>query len=119
VPTPLPTQTPTPAPTPRPTTDPALDTVPPLPIMLAMPEVSPVTFTVRWNAMDNSGIASYLVWVRVNGGTWENWLETTDTQALYYGEPGNTYEFALWAVDLAGNWSSNVELEPQAVTRVN
>lgn len=119
VPTPLPTQTPAPTPTPRPTTDPALDTVPPLPIMLAMPEVSPVTFTVRWNALDNSGIASYLVWVRVNGGAWENWLETSATQALYYGEPGNTYEFALWAVDLAGNWSSNVELEPQAVTRVN
>jgi hypothetical protein len=38
--------------------------------------------------------------------------------AQYTGASGSTYEFAVWAVDLAGNWSANVELVPQAVTHV-
>jgi len=68
--------------------------------------------------MDDSGIASYIVWVRVNGGDWTKWLETSDTQADYTGSSGNTYDFALWAEDLAGNWSQNIELSPQATTKV-
>ncbi|MCC6803426.1 MAG: hypothetical protein IT319_11110, partial [Anaerolineae bacterium] len=52
------------------------------------------------------------------GGTWEKWLETSAVQADYAGASGSTYEFALWAVDLAGNWSENIDLVPQAVTTV-
>lgn len=103
---------------PRPTIDPALDTTPPVPTMVALPVISPSKFMVSWLATDDSGIEQYLVWVRVNGGEWQPWLETSDTQAEYSGEPGNTYEFAVWAVDLAGNWSLNTELTPQAVTSV-
>jgi hypothetical protein len=106
------------APTARPTTDPAVDTAAPSTSMLALPVVSPPVFTVAWSAQDNSGIESYLVWVRVDGGDWQPWLETTATSAQYTGASGSTYEFAVWAVDLAGNWSSNIELEPQAVTHV-
>jgi hypothetical protein len=111
---------PTPEPTaiPRPTLDPALDTTPPIPTMQALPEDSPPTFRVQWGAQDESGIASYIVWVRVDGGAWQKWLETTATEADYAGSVGNTYEFSLWAVDLAGNWSQNIDLTPQAVTRV-
>ena len=111
--------TPVPAqPTPRPTTDPALDTQPPTASVLALPETSPPTFTVQWGGRDDSGIESFLVWVRADGGTWEPWLETSELQADYSGQPGSTYEFAVWALDLAGNWSSNTQLSPQAVTRV-
>ena len=112
VPTPMPTASP------QPTTDPAFDTTPPLPVMAPLPVVSSPTFSVQWSGLDNSGIVSYIIWVRVNGGAWEKWLETTSIQADYTGAPGNTYEFAAWALDLAGNWSQNVELEPQAVTSV-
>jgi hypothetical protein len=73
---------------------------------------------VPLGGQDNSGIAGYLVWVRENGGTWQPWLETSETQADYNGTSGSTYEFAVWAVDLAQNWSTNTELSPQAVTRV-
>jgi hypothetical protein len=111
--TPLPPQ-----PTARPTTDPALDTQPPVASVLALPETSPPTFTVEWGGRDDSGIASYLVWVRENEGDWQPWLETAETRAEYSGQPGSSYEFAVWAQDLAGNWSSNTELTPQAVTRV-
>lgn len=103
----------------RPTVDPAQDTTAPVTSMIPLPVVSPPSFTVTWNAQDDSGIAGYLVWVRVDGGQWQPWLEDTQhTQAVFSGESGRRYEFAVWAFDLAGNWSLNTELSPQAVTSV-
>lgn len=103
---------------PRPTLDPALDTSPPTTTMSPLPVVSPATFTVYWAGQDDSGIKSFLIWVRIDGGEWQPWLDTTDTQAQYTGESGKRYEFAAWAQDLAGNWSLNTELTPQATTAV-
>ncbi|MCC6803665.1 MAG: hypothetical protein IT319_12350 [Anaerolineae bacterium] len=114
----IPTAVPTTAPTAVPTTDPALDQQPPTVLIEALPLYSPATFTVRWSGDDDGGIAGFIIWVRVNGGNWQKWLETTDLQADYTGTPGDAYEFALWAVDLAGNWSSNIDLLPQAATIV-
>lgn len=111
-------------PPPRPTTDPALDTRPPIASVLELPAISEPTFTVSWRGIDDSGIAGYLIWVRVDGGDWQPWLETPpdavelQTSAIYTGTPGSTYDFAAWAVDLAGNWSENVNLRPQATTRI-
>ncbi|MEO8607990.1 MAG: hypothetical protein ABI690_08920 [Chloroflexota bacterium] len=104
---------------PRPTLDPALDTNPPSTTMNPLPVVSPATFTVYWSGQDDSGIQTFLVWVRIDGGQWQPWIEaTTDTQAQYTGESGKRYDFAVWAQDLAGNWSLNTELTPQATTAV-
>lgn len=108
----------TPLPTARPTVDPALDNRPPQATVLALPQVSEATFTVAWTGQDDSGIDRYLIWVRVDGGEWRPWLETSATSADYTGSPGSMYEFAAWAVDLGGNWSSNTVLEAQAATRV-
>lgn len=94
------------------------DITPPLTGMDNLPETSPATFTVRWNGSDTSGIEKYLVWVRVNDGEWQPWLETTRTTGEYVGARGNTYSFAVWAVDGAGNWSLNTDLQPQAWTQV-
>ncbi|MAS37914.1 MAG: hypothetical protein CL610_28220 [Anaerolineaceae bacterium] len=103
----------------RPTVDPAQDVAAPVTTMAPLPVVSPAQFTIVWNGQDDSGIDYFLVWVRVDGGTWQPWLEdTTQTQATFSGEPGKRYEFAVWAVDLAGNWSLNTELIPQAITSV-
>ncbi len=103
---------------PRPTIDPAHDITPPQASITPLPVVSPATFTVYWSAQDDSGIERYLIWVRADGGEWQPWLETVDTSSPFSGEAGKTYEFAAWAVDLAGNWSPNTELSPQAVTAV-
>jgi len=108
----------TPVPTARPTTDPALDTTPPTTVVESLPEFSPTTFTVRWDASDNSGISSFVVWVRVSGGEWQPWLETTDREAIYTALSGTRVEFAAWAVDLAGNWSTNMDLIAQATTLI-
>lgn len=102
----------------RPTVDPAQDTTPPVAAVAPLPELSQATFTVTWNGTDDSGIAQYLIWVRVDGGEWLPWLQTTRTEGQYTGERGRTYEFAAWALDFGGNWSANTDIRPQAVTRV-
>ncbi len=102
----------------RPTVDPAFDTRPPVTRLEPLPEVSPTVFTVRWSAEDDGGIDKYLVWVRIDEGEWQPWLETPGTEGQYIGQSGSAYAFAVWAVDLAGNWSLNTELSAQATTRV-
>jgi len=102
----------------RPTVAPENDTSPPMPTMQSLPPTSPQIFTVKWGAEDDGGIQSYFVWVRINDGDWLPWLETTETQSDYAGEPGQFYEFALWVQDMAGNWSTNTELQPMTSTRV-
>jgi len=102
----------------RSTTDPTNDSRPPTTSMSPLPAVSPVTFTVSWSGDDDSGIEKYLVWVQINGGEWQPWLETERIEAVYTGVVGSTYNFAVWAVDLAGNWSTNTTLTPQATTQV-
>lgn len=105
-------------PQPGSTADIASDLTPPIPAMQPLPAQSPPVFEVRWGAEDVSGIARYVVWVRVDGGAWQTWLETDRTFSQYTGETGRTYEFAVWAVDRAGNWSPNVALTPMAGTTV-
>ena len=95
------------------------DTTAPITHMQPLPPNSPPTFPVQWGGEDDTGIARYLVWVRVGSSEWQLWQETTATQAEYAGEPGTLYEFAVWAVDVAGNWSPNSDLQVQAYTFVN
>lgn len=112
------TPTPPPAPTVRPTVDPALDRLPPTGRVLPLPEYSPTSFEVYWDGSDDSGIESFIVWARVDGGDWVSWLTTTNTHATYHGKAGQRIDFAVWVVDLAGNWSTNINLQPQATTTV-
>jgi hypothetical protein len=86
--------------------------------MDALPEVSARTFVVRWSAEDNGAIDRYIVWVQINDGGWTPWVETQRSEGIYTGVPGDTYRFAVWAVDSAGNWSPNTDLQVQAQTRV-
>jgi len=102
----------------RATVAPENDTSPPTPTMQALPEVSSPIFTVSWDAQDDGEVKNYFVWVRVNGGDWLPWLETSAKQNDYAGESGSLYEFAVWAQDAAENWSLNTELVPMASTRV-
>lgn len=94
------------------------DTTPPVTSMQPLPEISPSSFEVHWQAEDDSPIERYLVWVKVDDGEWRPWLETTSTHGVYTGQSGSTYAFAVWALDGAGNWSNNLQLVAQAVTRI-
>jgi hypothetical protein len=86
--------------------------------MQALPEISARTFIVSWGAEDDGQIDRYVVWVQLNEGEWQPWLETQRTESIYTGIPGNRYRFAVWAIDTAGNWSMNVELQAQTQTIV-
>ena len=118
-PQPTPTQIiPTAGPVIAPTIAPEDDNEPPATFMEPLPAISARTFIVSWGAMDDGQIDRYVVWVQINAGDWQPWLETQRTESIYTGIPGNTYKFAVWAVDTAGNWSINVELEAQTETVV-
>jgi hypothetical protein len=96
----------------------ASDTSAPTALVLPLPIISPPQFTVRWQGQDDGRIVRYLIWVRVNGGDWQPWLETESTQADYQGSAGSSYEFAAWALDDAGNWTATTDLTAQAATAV-
>jgi hypothetical protein len=113
--TPIPTQVNLPPPPLPIVTD---DTAPPTTRMEALPEISPAVFIVRWQGDDASGVEKFIIWLRINGGEWQPWLETARNEAYFTGEAGNRYEFAAWALDYAGNWSTNIDLTPQAQTQV-
>jgi hypothetical protein len=76
--------------------------VSPLPAVTATPQ-----FTVSWSGRDGaggSGIASYSIYVSVDGGAFLPWLtNTTLTSATYDGAFGHSYAFYSVATDSAGN----------------
>lgn len=102
----------------RPTVAPENDVTPPTPTIEPLPLMSNQIFNVKWSGEDDGQIQTYFVWVRVNNGDWLPWLETTSTNEDYAGESGSFYEFAVWVQDMAGNWSTNTELQPMASTQV-
>jgi hypothetical protein len=88
------------------------DTLPPTASVTALPAYSPGSFEVRWSGTDTapngctpSGIASYDVQYRVNGGSWVAWKQETTTTSgtIQSGTNGSLYEFRARAVDEVGN----------------
>jgi hypothetical protein len=84
----------------------ALDVTPPTSSVSALPstESSP-SFTVSWSGSDphGPGIASYDIYVSVNGGAFQPWLTgTTKTSATYSGQAGHSYGFYSIATDTQG-----------------
>lgn len=91
------------------------DTFAPTATVEAQPQFSPGRFTVRWSGFDSAppnctptGIASYDVQFRVNGGSWQNWQRATTGTSATFENAGNGQfvEFRARAVDRAGNLQS-------------
>ncbi len=60
------------------------------------------------NAADGgpaSGVASYAIYVSINGGSWSQWMTVpaSSPTAIYTGQSNTTYSFYSIATDLAGN----------------
>ena len=76
--------------------------VSPLPATMSSP-----TFTVSWSGQDpgGPGIASYNIWVSIDGGAYTEWVKnTTATSAVYTAITGtHTYAFYSQATDYVGN----------------
>ncbi|MFC1683668.1 choice-of-anchor D domain-containing protein, partial [Candidatus Zixiibacteriota bacterium] len=80
------------------------------------------SFPVNWSGSDpapSSGIASYSVWVLVDGLFPTQWLtDTTDTTAAYSGSNGHSYSFYSTTKDAAGNEEA-VPGTPDCTTHVD
>lgn len=84
-----------------------VDATPPVSQVTRLPvyETSP-SFLVQWSGTDTggSGIASYNVYVSVDGGSYSLWQSaTTQTQAVYNGALGHRYAFYSTAIDNNAN----------------
>jgi hypothetical protein len=91
----------------NPTTN-TIDGVPPTSTVTALPAVVVDTnFTVSWFGSGDpggSGLQSYDIYVSDNGGPFQVWLGgVTQTNAVFSGQPGNSYGFYSIARDNAGN----------------
>ncbi|MCX7681661.1 MAG: hypothetical protein N2508_06830, partial [Anaerolineae bacterium] len=101
-----------------------VDLTPPASSVSALPPIHTTTsFTVSWSGVDPSpgipsGLATYDVYVSVNGGAYELWQSGVDTtMAVFTGVQGSTYRFYSIARDKAGNVES-APLAPDAETRI-
>ncbi|NJN12549.1 MAG: hypothetical protein HC815_33155 [Richelia sp. RM1_1_1] len=77
-------------------------------------------FNVSWTGSDDgSGIVSYDVYVSVDGGKFELWLDdTSETSAVYTGEVGKTYSFYSVAKDGVG-YTEEVAVTADTTAKVN
>ena len=82
--------------------DPPTSAVDPLPAALGP------SFAVSWSGADaGSGIAAFDVFVSVDGGVFELWLDdVSQTEATYHGAAGRTYAFYSVATDNVGHAES-------------
>lgn len=83
------------------------DTVPPSSQVAALSETSPALIPVRWSGSDDdqgSGIDSFDVFVSIDGGSFQRWLDGVRTVSAFYpGAAGRRYAFYSVARDVAGN----------------
>ncbi|MFQ6058515.1 MAG: carboxypeptidase regulatory-like domain-containing protein [Anaerolineae bacterium] len=104
------------------------DTRPPA-AQITLPTISPPTFTVTWRVEDwGTGLQSYQVWHRADGGDWTLWQEGSppadrryraEGSASFDGDSGHTYCFAAWGRDQAGNESAFPPAAPQCTTVID
>jgi len=92
-----------------------IDAEPPSTSVDALPDTTNfLTFVVSWSGMDEplgSGIASYTIYAKIDGGRYVRWIsDTTVTSAVYYPETGHTYYFYSIARDNVGH----IEDRPQS-----
>jgi YVTN family beta-propeller protein len=83
-----------------------LDNTPPASRVLPLAAVQPSNrFQVQWSGTDvGSGVADYTIFVAEDGGPFRTWLrQTTETSALFPGEPNKIYAFSSLARDQTGN----------------
>ncbi|MEM9079603.1 MAG: CARDB domain-containing protein [Verrucomicrobiota bacterium] len=90
------------------TQPPSTDSTSPTSTVTMLAADSPTDVPVMWSGTDeDSGLARYDIFVSINNGPFELWLEnTTQTSAIYSGQPGDTYSFYSVATDFAGNQES-------------
>ena len=89
------------------TTPPPADTQAPTSQVAALAANSYAQFPIHWTGTDEpggSGVASFDIYVSVDGGPFDPWLRHTPLySSVYPGKPGHTYAFYSVATDGGGN----------------
>lgn len=108
-------------------TDPAkealntIDAGRPISSVNSLPASSQASINVSWSGMDDaggSGIASYDIFVSIDGAAFSFWLDDTqDLSAQYNGQVGHTYAFYSVATDNVGR-VEEAPLVPDTITLV-
>jgi RHS repeat-associated protein len=84
-----------------------IDAIPPTSSVAPLAATQPApNFPVSWSGQDDpegSGIASYSIYVSIDGGAFALWTTTGATSAEYGGSPGHAYAFYSIATDNVGN----------------
>ncbi|WP_205502950.1 T9SS type A sorting domain-containing protein [Rufibacter psychrotolerans] len=91
---------------PTPTWANSVDKTPPVSKVKELPKTqSSAEFRVEWSGSDEgSGVATYSIYVSVNGTPYKPWLDdVATTTALYQGKQDSTYQFYSIATDSAGH----------------
>jgi hypothetical protein len=84
-------------------------------VTIQVPPVAPLRFWVSWSGQDAaSGLRDYDVQYKVGiSGTWTSWLtHTSQTQAPFVDEAGQTCYFRVQAANHVNNASAWVEAGP-------
>ena len=98
---------------------PTADTEAPTSTVEILPNSVPEDFTVTWYGFDSggSGIASYDVFVSIDGGDFQLWQDdTTSLSGVYNGQSDRSYEFFSVATDNAGNSESTIQAQAETRT---
>jgi len=87
--------------------------------VLALPEtVNADSVLVKWQGSDpENNVIKYTIYVSENGSQYVKWLTTTNTEAWFEGELGNTYRFYSVAVDVYRN-SEAMKTQAEATTKM-
>ncbi len=95
-----------------------LDLAPPIASVATLPASAQAgPLPVSWSGQSAAGIADYRVYVSQDGGPLTLWQTTSATSATYDVSPGQTYGFAVQAVDIAG-LEGTMPTSPQATVAV-
>ena len=82
------------------------DTLAPTASIVNMPTYSPLNFTVTWRVIDwGSGVKSVSIYAKKGDSDWALWKESAAAydSAIYNGEVGESYSFAIEAEDRLGH----------------
>jgi hypothetical protein len=93
---------------------------------ITLPAISPPTFTVTWRVEDwGTGLQGFRVWYKAGDGEWTLWQKGSppadrpyraEGSASFQGDEGQTYCFAAWGQDRAGNETAFPPTAPQCTT---
>jgi hypothetical protein len=82
------------------------------------PSQSRRVFTLSWSGEDDAagaGIRTFKIYVSVDGGPYAQWIETTNTSAVFTGECGRRYSFYSMAADYVGNEQEQPVIPPATI----